>query len=91
MKDKDTGEMLDDVKNVRILTAVIECSAPQEKMKDVLATLKKVSNKIDTVFSLNVIGFVGKDGEIPLINKLREAGFNPAPNGKVNLGLGRAN
>jgi len=90
MKDKNTGEMRAEVRPVRVLTAVIECLAPEEKTVEVLKALQSVSQRIDTVFSLNLIGLMSDPHTVPLLDKIREAGLKAASNGKVNLGLGRA-
>ncbi len=89
MKDRKTGELLEEVRDVRTLSAIIEFKAAESDMKAVLRTLVDVSQEIDTVFSLSVIGRVEEDGSIPFTRVFEEMGLSWRPNGKTNVGLGR--
>lgn len=54
MVDKETGKMQDDVLQECVLSAIIEFVVPQSKVVQVLDTLKDVSTKVDTVFSVDL-------------------------------------
>jgi hypothetical protein len=75
--------------NERVLSGIIEFELPVEKADAVLKEIIKVSNEIDTVFSLDVISYVGEEEALPMLEIMRQAGINPSPNGKNNMGLGR--
>jgi NAD-dependent dihydropyrimidine dehydrogenase PreA subunit len=87
--DKKTGKINEDVLNERVLSAILEFKIEINRLKDVLYTIKDVSNRIDTVFSLDLISRVDADGSIPTATIAIEAGFTPRPNTKTNVGLGR--
>jgi hypothetical protein len=79
------AEILDE----KVLSAIIEFTVDNHKLKDALAALKAASVKIDSVFSLCLISLVDADGGIPTVAIAREAGFELRLNTKTNVGLGR--
>ncbi len=84
------GHIKDDVKGERVLSAIIEFKVPAAKLPEVLAIIKGAEGKVDTVFTVGVIARAGADGSFPVLDALRDSGFSPRPNAKVNVGLGRA-
>ena len=89
MSDPNTGYFKPEVKNERVLSAILEVKASAEKLPLILSAVRKVAQEVDTVFSLDVIARVGDDGEIPVLPAIQQAGFQARPNAKINLGLGR--
>ncbi len=89
MTDPKAGKFKEEVLGERVLSAILEFRIGNDLLKGVLKTLKEVSTRIDTVFSLDLISRVNKDGSIPNASIAREAGFTPRPNTKTNIGLGR--
>lgn len=89
MEDVTTGKIRDDVLNEKVLSAIIGFDLPREKIIPVLERLKDVMSEIDTVFSLDLTFRLERDRGRPIIKLLKEAGFNPLRNGKMNVGLGR--
>jgi NAD-dependent dihydropyrimidine dehydrogenase PreA subunit len=89
MSNKFIGTLKDDILDEKILSAIIEFKIPLSSLTGVMECLKKVSSKVDTVFTISVISRVEEDGKIPNIEKLIELGFKPRPNPKVNIGIGR--
>jgi Pyruvate/2-oxoacid:ferredoxin oxidoreductase delta subunit len=89
MTDPKTGKFNEAVLNERVLSAIIELKIPVGKLPEVLATVKDVSAKIDTVFSLDLISRVHPNGTTPVLAIAKDAGFTPRPNTKTNVGLGR--
>jgi Pyruvate/2-oxoacid:ferredoxin oxidoreductase delta subunit len=87
--DKKTGELDPEVMGEKVLSAIIEFSVSNDGLKDALRVLKEVSTRIDTVFSLCVIGRVDADGTIPVRPLAAEVGFVARANTKTNVGLGR--
>lgn len=83
------GHIKDDIKDERVLSAIIEFKASLTRLKDILAIVKAVEGKVGTVFSVGVVARACADGSLPVIDALRESGFPPRPNAKVNVGLGR--
>jgi ferredoxin len=90
MEDTVTGKMKPEVLDEKVLSAIIEMKTTLERIPDFLAALEKVQGEIDTVFSVGVASKCGPDGSIPHEAWVRAAGYALSPNGKTNLGLGRA-
>jgi len=87
--DMETGRLRDSrVRGERVLSAIIECKTGEDKGLEVLKLLKRVSEEVDTVFSLCVISRC-QGYDIPFKKKMEEEGFTPRINGKTNMGLGR--
>ncbi|MFC1912273.1 DUF362 domain-containing protein [Chloroflexota bacterium] len=89
MEDVKTGELKEDILNEKVLSAIIECLFPIEKLKDILTALKEVAKEVGTVFSVECINRAEPDGSYPLEKILKEAGIPYYINGKQNIGLGR--
>lgn len=89
MEDVKTGKIKEEVLNEKVLSAIIECLFPIEKLKDVLTAVKEVSKEVDTVFSVECINRAEPDGSYPLEKTLKDLGIPYYINGKQNVGLGR--
>lgn len=89
MKNKETGELKDEIINERVLSAIIEFKVPLNKVEDVLKTLQEVARDIETIFSVGVACRVNPDGSIPVARIIENLGLAMRPNGKTNVGLGR--
>ena len=85
----DQAHIKEDIRNERVLSAIIEFKVPIEKVSRVLKVVKEVEKKIDTVFTVGVVSRV-KNGTIPIIDLITKQDFSVRPNAKVNIGLGRA-
>ena len=89
MEDVKTGKIKEEVLNEKVLSAIIECMFPIEKLEDVLTAVKEVSKEVDTVFSVECINRAEPDGSYPLEKTLKDLGIPYYINGKQNVGLGR--
>ncbi|MBA7628865.1 hypothetical protein ES703_36362 [subsurface metagenome] len=87
--NEDRTKINEDIKNERVLSAIIEFKIPHEKIDGVIKVIREVEKKIDTVFTVGVISRVLNGKEIPIINILAKKGYQINPNAKVNIGLGR--
>jgi NAD-dependent dihydropyrimidine dehydrogenase PreA subunit len=83
------GEFKEEGKNLRVLSIIIEGKTSLEKLPKVIDALKTVEKKVDTVFSVGVIGRVETDGTLPVFETLKKLKIKVRPNSKVNVGLGR--
>ena len=90
MSDPVRGILKEDVLDERVLSAIIEFKLPEEKLAAILPALRRVAETLDTVFSLWVISVIPPEGPDPVAERITSLGFDLRPNGKVNLGLGRA-
>jgi len=68
---------------------VIEFKVGPDRVLDVVRTLKKVAEEVNTVFSVGVINKVAPDGSIPIRSFLETNKIFVRPNAKINLGLGK--
>lgn len=89
MTDKTTGKLRDDILGERVLSAIVECVAPREKIPEIAKALREVSKEVDTVFSVAIFMAGGPAGDFPTLDYFRALGFDVSPWGKTNLGLGR--
>lgn len=89
MVDRDTGVLQDDIKEEKVLSAIVEFVASSEQLPEILTVLEAAAAKVNTVFSVDIIDRYTGDGETPNVAKARELGFEPGPSAKFNVGLGR--
>jgi hypothetical protein len=80
---------MEEILDERVLSAIFEFVIRNEQLKTVLETVKALSDKIDTVFSLDLFSRVNEDGSIPAASIAEEMGFACSPAAKTNVGLGR--
>jgi hypothetical protein len=84
-----TGELIKkELLDEKAMSARIEIRVKTEDVLKVVTALNNISRRIDTVLSIDIIGRC-RNGEIPVLHILCEAGIKVRPNGKVNIGLGR--
>lgn len=89
MPDLTTGKLVDECKDYHLLSVIIEGKCSEDGVKNVIAALKDVEKKIDTVFSLGLILRVDDQGQTKALDCLQELGVQYPFRGKVNVGLGR--
>lgn len=88
MSDKTTGKLRDDILNEKATSAIIEGKCMLEKLSQALMALQEAADRVDTVFTVEVITKVTPKGEVPIKPALEELGFWYSINSKNNLGLG---
>lgn len=89
MSDLSTGTLRDDVRNERVLSAILECEFEAERLTEIVPIVRRVAEKLDTVFSLCFFTRLEDDGTLPILPALQQMGLQIRPNAKVNMGLGR--
>jgi len=87
--DKSTGRLRDDVLDEKVNRCLVEVDVPLERVSPVLQKLREVAGSVDTVFAIDLISPVDRDGSVPTLAAAKEAGMEPSMNGKTNVGLGR--
>jgi Pyruvate/2-oxoacid:ferredoxin oxidoreductase delta subunit len=88
MSDKKTGKLREEVLDEKATSAIIEGKCKLENLAAVLEAIKKAAEKVDTVFTVEVITKVPPEGEIPIIPVLDRLGYWYSINSKNNMGLG---
>lgn len=89
MIDKNKGLMDPKYKNEKLVSAIIEFSAPISQLSMLLSKIREVAQDLNTVFSLDLMCCFDPDHSLPVMPMLEEIGMKPRVNSKVNLGLGR--
>jgi NAD-dependent dihydropyrimidine dehydrogenase PreA subunit len=89
MSDPKTGTFKEDVLKEKVLSAILEFSLKLERLPELFDILKKIAEEIDTVFTVDLACRVNPDLSVPTEPYSEAAGLWVAPNGKVNVGLGR--
>lgn len=89
MADVNTGKFKQDLLNEKVLSAILEFGIKTEKIPELFDVLKKVEKEIDSVFSLGIACLLNPDGSNPTAPYIEQTGVWVAPNGKINVGLGR--
>lgn len=89
LADPATGVMKPEVRNERVLSAIIEAKMPAAGLMQLVPVVQEVARHVDTVISWEIITQLNDDGSIPIMEDLRKLGTMPRPNAKINLGMGR--
>ena len=85
----DDGHINEDVKDERVLSAIIEFKVPTEKLSHILEIIREVEKEIDTVFSVGIVSKIKDNNTKEIVNRISQLGFEVRPNAKINIGLGR--
>lgn len=89
LMDPETGKIKPEYKNEKMISCIIEFTAPEAKLVPIMKKIKEVADELDTVFSLDLIYCFDENGNLPIIPVLEEMGVRVRKNAKINLGLGR--
>lgn len=88
MADRSRGMIRDDILGEKVLSAIVEVKTGLEQVEQVLATVRQVSRRLETVVAVGVSTRCDAEGQDRLRAALEAQGF-PTYRGKTNLGLGR--
>ena len=89
LSDPGTGKMRDDVKNERVLSAILEIEFDAAQLPEMASAIETAAETIDTVFSWCLYTRINDDGSVPVMDELAKLGIAVRPNAKVNMGLGK--
>jgi hypothetical protein len=89
MEDARTGVIKTDVRNEKVLSAIVEFVIPQEDLERVCTKIYQAAGESKCVFSWALISRFEPDGTLPVVERLERIGIIPSKNMKVNVGLGR--
>ena len=90
MSDTATGKIREDVLDEKVMSAIIELRTTLDLVPAVLETVERVARDLPTVASVGIASRCQADGGIPHEAVVAGLGRTLSPNGKTNLGLGRA-
>ncbi len=89
LADRAIGTMRDDVKNERVLSAIVEFECEAGRLPEIAPVIEEVAETLDTVFSWCLFTRIEDDGTVPVMATLEKLGIGVRPNAKINMGLGR--
>ncbi len=89
MENPHIGTFKDEVKNEKVLSAIIEMVVKIEEAPAILNTIREVSSIVKCPFSVDFFAPLEPDGTPPTLKVLEDINWTPAPNIKMNTGLGR--
>jgi NAD-dependent dihydropyrimidine dehydrogenase PreA subunit len=84
-----TGQLPAEIREEKVLSAIIEFAVEETKLLDVLTLIKETAKGLKTVISMDVACRAAEDGTWPCARILKEAGIFHRPNAKINVGLGK--
>lgn len=87
--NKKTGQLPTEIREEKVLSAIIEFAVEEAKLLDVLALIKETAKDLETVISMDVACRAAEDGSWPCARILKDAGISYRPNAKINVGLGK--
>jgi NAD-dependent dihydropyrimidine dehydrogenase PreA subunit len=87
--DRATGGLKPEVRNEKVLSAILEFKIRQEQLEEVVGRLRPILDEVDTVVSWGLATRFAEDGGLPVLSRLEALGIPARPNGKVNMGMGR--
>ena len=89
LADPATGTMKSDVRNERVLSAILEVEFDVERLPLMVGVVKEIAPTLETVFSWGLFTRLDDNMDTPVIGMLKDLGMPVRPNAKVNMGLGR--
>jgi hypothetical protein len=88
MSDPSTGKLRDDVLNEKATSAIIEGKCKLEHLPEAIRALQRAAEKVESVFTVEVITKVTPEGDVPTKPILEELGVFYSINSKNNIGIG---
>jgi NAD-dependent dihydropyrimidine dehydrogenase PreA subunit len=89
MSNKKRGKFESDVLNEKVLSAIVEFTAPLDRLSQVLERTKQLADQVDTVFVVSLISILDNEGNSPVMEIAKKHGFSVGKRTKINVGLGR--
>lgn len=89
MEDIRTGIIKSDVRDEKVLSAIVEFVIPQQDLERITTLIHETAGKAQCVFSWGLVTRVEDDGTLPVVDRLKNIGIAVPRHMKVNVGLGR--
>ncbi|MFB3817913.1 MAG: indolepyruvate ferredoxin oxidoreductase subunit alpha [Candidatus Methylomirabilales bacterium] len=87
--DRSTGRLKPEVRNEKVLSAILEFKIRDEQLEEVVRALRPVLAEVDTVVSWGLATRFAEDGTLPVRARLEALDVPARPNAKINMGMGR--
>ena len=88
MEDIQTGKIKEEVKNEKVMSAIIEFVIPDKDLERISEIIKEAAEKTSTIFSWGIVSRFDEHGNLPVVDRLAKMGISVPKNMKVNVGLG---
>ena len=89
MTDVKTGDLRTDILEEKILSAIVEIKTDIDKVQEILAIVRQVNDKIDTVTAVGISTRCDEGGEEQILAPILDDLGYPRYRAKTNMGLGR--
>jgi len=87
--DPKTGELPAEIRNEKVLSAIIEFAVKDEQLLEALDLIADTAKSVDTVFSVVLGTRANVDGTWETAKLLKGTRYAYRPNAKINVGLGK--
>lgn len=89
MEDVKTGIIKEDVRNEKVLSAIVEFVIPEKDLERICTKVYEAAGQAKCIFSWGIVARYEADGTLPVVGRLEKIGIKVPKNMKVNVGLGR--
>lgn len=89
MEDKSTGMIKEEVRNEKVLSAIVEFVIPEDQLEKIGSKIYETAAKAKCIFSWGIVARYDSDGKLSIVNRLEQIGIKVPKHMKVNVGLGR--
>ncbi len=89
-EDVKTGKLKPELKEERVLSAIIEFEVRPDQLRGVLQTLNHLSEKVEAVFSVDLISFPEEEEKGPALEIAKEDGISHIPKWEGEPGAGKS-
>ncbi|MGE4283006.1 MAG: DUF362 domain-containing protein [Clostridia bacterium] len=89
MDNPAKGTFKSEYADENVMSCIVEFGIPFSRTEEILKEIMRLSEELETVFSLDLICCFEEDGSNPAVALFEELGIKPRINAKVNIGIGR--
>lgn len=89
LEEDGSGRFKKEYVNEKVLSAILELRIEEKDLEYIVTAILKLLENVDTVVSVGLVTRYGKNGTLPVIDKLAAMNIPVRPNAKINVGLGR--
>lgn len=85
----ENGEIPEDIREEKVLSAIIEFSVKENEMLDALKIIEETAAELDTVICVDVAVRAKEEGVWVTSELFKASKWQHRPNAKINIGLGK--
>lgn len=85
----ETGEIPEDIREEKVLSAIIEFSVKENEMLEALKIIEETAAHLETVISVDVAVRAKENENWATTELLKQSKWQHRPNAKINIGLGK--